>query len=167
MGIDAQAFKEVMAHWATGVTVVTTMVDGLPVGITASSFTSVSLQPPQVLICVNKSLHTNGAIQRSGFFAVNILSVEQQEWGMIFAGMKPEVLDRFQGIDWSTGATGAPLLPAVLGWLDCRVSHAYDGDDHTIFVGEVVASDARREGAPLLYYNRGWRRMAPTAGEGQ
>lgn len=160
MGIDAQAFKEVMAHWATGVTVVTTMFEGAPVGITANSFTSVSLQPPQVLICVNKMLHTNQAIQRSGFFAVNILSAEQQEWGIIFAGMKPEVPDRFQGIDWFTSATGAPILPDVLGWLDCRLSHAYDGDDHTIFVGEVVASAARREGAPLLYYNRGWRRVA-------
>jgi flavin reductase (DIM6/NTAB) family NADH-FMN oxidoreductase RutF len=160
MGIEAQAFKEVMAHWATGVTVVTTMVEGSPVGITANSFTSVSLHPPQVLICVNKALHTNGAIHRSRFFAVNILSVEQEDWGKIFAGLKPEVLDRFEGIDWSTGVTGAPILPAVLGWLDCRVSHAYDGDDHTIFVGEVVASDARRQGTPLLYYNRGWRHMA-------
>ncbi|RIK39941.1 MAG: flavin reductase [Chloroflexi bacterium] len=167
MGIDAQAFKEVMAHWATGVTVVTTMLDGAPVGITANSFTSVSLQPPQVLICVNKSLHTNEAIQRSGFFAVNILSAEQQEWGIIFAGMKPEILDRFEGIDWSSAETGAPILPDVLGWLDCRLSHAYDGDDHTIFVGEVAASDARRDGSPLLYYNRGWRRMGSSWGGGE
>jgi flavin reductase (DIM6/NTAB) family NADH-FMN oxidoreductase RutF len=160
MGIDAQAFREVMAHWATGVTVVTTRFDGAPVGITASSFASVSLTPPQVLICVNRKLYTNQAITTSGFFAVNILAVEQEMWGKLFAGMLPEVEDRFREIDWRTATTGAPILPGVLGWLDCRVNHAYDGDDHTIFVGEVVASDARNGGSPLLYYSRGWHRLA-------
>lgn len=160
MGIDAQAFREVMAHWATGVTIVTTQLEGKPVGITASSFASVSLEPAQVLICVNKKLHTNAAIIDSGYFAVNILGVEHQEWGAIFAGMRPDVADRFAGLTWFTADTGAPILDSVLGWMDCRVSHAYDGDDHTIFVGEVVASDARSEGKPLLYYNRNWRRLA-------
>ena len=160
MGIDAQAFREVMAHWATGVTIVTSRLGSAPVGITASSFASLSLQPPQVLICVNKRLNTNEAINQSGFFAINILSVDQEEWGKLFAGMRPEVTERFADIDWRTAQTGAPILPEVLGWLDCRLSHAYDGDDHTIFVGEVIASGARNTGLPLLYYNRGWRHLA-------
>lgn len=159
MGIDAQAFKEVMAHWATGVTVVTTLVAGQPVGITVSSFASVSLEPPQILICINKRLQSNESILQNGFFAVNILGATQQEWGLIFAGMQPTVADRFAGIAWETAETGAPILPGVLGWFDCRVHHAYDGGDHTIFVGDVLASGAQREGTPLLYYNRNWRQL--------
>jgi flavin reductase (DIM6/NTAB) family NADH-FMN oxidoreductase RutF len=160
MAIEIQAFKEVMAHWATGVTVVTTLLEGQPVGITASSFSSLSLQPPQVLICVNKKLHTNGAIRASGCFAVNILTLAQQEWGAIFAGMRPELQNRFEGIEWSVAETGAPILPAVLAWADCRVRHQYDGEDHTIFVGEVVAGAAQGIGSPLLYYDRQWQRLA-------
>ena len=165
MGIDPQAFREVMAHWATGVTIVTTRFGDLPVGITASSFASLSLNPPQVLVCINKKLHTNQAVSQSGFFAVNILGVEQQNWGMVFAGMRPEIQDRFTDIEWYAAETGAPILPEVLGWLDCRLSQAYDGDDHTIFVGAVVASGARRVGDPLMYYNRGWRRLSDVSSD--
>lgn len=162
MGIKAQAFKDVMAHWASGVTIVTTILEDAPVGITASSFTSLSIDPPQILICVNKKLNTNAAIVRSSFFAVNILGVEHQDWGMLFAGMRPEISDRFAGIDWFRAETGAPILPDVLGFFDCQLSRAYDGDDHTIFIGEPIASGARLEGEPLLYFNRGWRRLAPS-----
>jgi flavin reductase (DIM6/NTAB) family NADH-FMN oxidoreductase RutF len=160
MGIEPQAFREVMAHWASGVTVVTTLEQEQPVGITVSSFASLSLQPPQILVCINRKLYTHEILRQSGFFAVNILTVEQVAWGMRFAGMLPEVKDRFQDIQWFRAETGAPLLPAVLGWLDCRVRHALDGGDHTIFVGEVVASRVGEDGEPLLYYNRRWRRLA-------
>lgn len=159
MSIDMQAFKHTLAHWASGVTVVTTRVDGLPIGMTASSLTSVSLDPPQILICVARKLFTHQAIERSSVFAVNILGTEHLEWGMRFAGMIPELSDRFAGIETHTAVTGAPLLPNVLGWLDCRLRHAYDGGDHTIFVGEVVAAGASEERSPLLYFNRTWRQL--------
>jgi len=160
MSVDAQTFREVMAHWATGVTIVTTQFDGKPVGITASSFTSLSLQPPQILICVNKKLHTYEAIRASTVFAVNLLGVEHLEWGMRFAGMRPAVTDRFAGIDWGTAQTGAPILPGVLAWFDCRLAQLYDGNDHGIFVGEVLAGSAPGRGTPLLYYHRTWRQLA-------
>jgi flavin reductase (DIM6/NTAB) family NADH-FMN oxidoreductase RutF len=163
MAVESQVFKEVMAHWATGVTVVTTQLAGHPVGITASSFTSLSLEPPQILICVNKKLSTNEAIRTSGYFAVNILTAGQQDWGEIFAGMRPGVTDRFAGIDWAVAVTGAPILPGVLAWLDCRVGQLYDGADHTIFVGEVLAGGATGDGAPLLYYHRNWQHLADEA----
>lgn len=159
MSIDVQSFKNALAHWASGVTVVTTRVDDKPVGITASSLTSVSLDPPQILICVSRKLYTHQAIEQSGFFAVNILGADHLEWGMRFAGMIPELNDRFAGVETYTAVTGAPILADVLGWLDCRVRHAYDGGDHTIFIGEVVAAGATEERSPLLYFNRTWRKM--------
>lgn len=149
-----------MAHWASGVTIVTSIYDGQRVGITASSLVSLSLDPPRVLISVAKRLHTHKIIEASQTFAVNILSAMQQEWGMRFAGKVPEGEDRFAGIDFFAAATGSPILPDVLGWLDCRVSAAFDGGDHTIFVGDVMATDAVEQGEPILYYNRQWRRLA-------
>ncbi len=159
MYVDVQVYKEVMARWASGVTVVTAQVDGKPIGITASSLSSVSVNPPQVLICVGNTLYTHHAIQQSGAFAVNILAADQLEWGMRFAGMLPEGEDRFHDIETTTAITGSPLLPGVLSWLDCRLRHAYDAGDHTIFVGEVVDAGANEAGAPLLYFNRAWRQL--------
>lgn len=159
MSIDVQVFKETMAHWASGVTVVTAQVEGKPIGITASSLSSVSVNPPQVLICVGNTLYTHHAIQESGAFAVNILASNQLEWGMRFAGMLPEGEGRFHDIEYTVGATGSPLLPGVLGWLDCRLRHAYDAGDHTIFVGEVVGGGVGEGEAPLLYFDRAWRQL--------
>lgn len=160
MSIEPQAFKEAMAHWASGVTVVTTLAGEQPVGITASSFSSVSLTPPQILICVGKHLFTHRAILESGIFAVNILGEEHLEWGMRFAGMIPELEDRFAGLNVATAESGCPLLMDALAWLDCRVNQAYDGGDHTIFVGEVLATQASDERAPIIYFNRNWRGLS-------
>lgn len=159
MSVDAQDFKNALAHWTTGVTVVTTLSGERHIGITASSLTSLSLDPPQILICVARKLHTHQAIVESGAFAVNILNIEQLQWGMRFAGMIPENGDRFAGIDFTTAVTGCAILPGVLGWLDCTLRHAYDGDDHTIFVGEVQAAGSQA-GGPLLYFNRHWRQLS-------
>ncbi len=160
MAIDSQKFRATLAHWASGVTIVTSLHNAQRVGITASSLTSVSLEPPRILICVAKRLFTHRVLEESGIFAVNILNVEQLEWGMRFAGLLPEHEDRFHGIETTLAVTGAPILPGVLGWLDCRLVNAYDGGDHTIFVGEVEAAYAGDEGEPLLYFNRHWRQMA-------
>jgi len=157
--MERERFKEAMSRWASGVTVVTTQVDGQRVGITASSLASVSADPPQILVCVARKLFTHTAIEQSGMFAVNILGTDQLAWGMRFAGMVPELNDRFAGIDLVQAVTGAPILPGVAAWLDCRLRHAYDGGDHTIFVGEVVAAGAAAECEPLLYFNRSWRQL--------
>lgn len=163
MGVDAQTFREALAHWATGVTVVTTVAQGSAVGITASSFTSLSVNPPRVLISVNKRLYTHQAIRSAGIFAVNVLSEDQLEWGMRFAGLTPETEDRFAGIATFRAETGAPILPGVPAWVDCEVVERYDGVDHTIFVGEVLAAGGSGEGNPLLYYNRQWRALKGAA----
>lgn len=158
--IEPQIFKNVLSHWASGVTVVTTLEGQQRVGMTASSFASVSVTPSLISVCIANKLHTHQAIESSGFFAVHILNVAQVEWGMRFAGMIPEITDRFQGIAVQTAVTGAPILPGVLGWLDCQVHGAYAGGDHTIFVGEVVAGESNELAAPLLYYHRNWRQLA-------
>ncbi len=160
MGVDAATFRNVLGQWPSGVTVVTTLVDGRWHGMTASSFSSVSLDPPLVSVCLAKALWTHGLIEGSGVFAVNILAKDQAPLGMLFAGQRPEVTDRFEGLAARSATTGAPVLADALGWLDCRVRHAYDGGDHTIFVGEVVEAATPRVTAPLLFHSRAWGQFA-------
>lgn len=163
MTIDPQDFKTALSRWASGVTVLTSYHGEQRVGITASSFSSLSLEPPRILVCVAKRLYTHQIINESGVFAVNILNTDQLEWGMLFAGMLPEREDRFANIDVQTAVTGSPLLPGVLSWVDCRLAQAYDGGDHSIFVGDVVAAGTAGAGVPLLYYDRQWRGLAAQA----
>lgn len=159
MSIDPERFKEVMAHYATGVTVVTTRSEGRDYGMTVSAFASVSLEPPLVLVCIAARLFTHEQIAASGRFAVNILAEEQRAWGERFAGLVPEREDRFAGIEAERGRTGCPLLPGTLGWLECELREAHGGGDHTIFVGQVVGGQVRG-GRPLLYFDRAWQRLA-------
>jgi flavin reductase (DIM6/NTAB) family NADH-FMN oxidoreductase RutF len=160
MAVDPQAFKQALSQFASGVTVVTTVHEGKRYGLTVSSFSSVSLHPPLVLVCVGKKLRTHDLIAEAGVFAVNMLGAHQLELGMRFAGLT-SATDRFQGLATTTAETGSPLLPDVLGWVDCRLRNLYDGGDHSIFVGEVVALSAAAACAPLLYHNRLWWRTEP------
>jgi flavin reductase (DIM6/NTAB) family NADH-FMN oxidoreductase RutF len=112
-----------------------------------------------VLVCIAKHLRSHCLIEKGGVFAVNILRADQLDWGLRFAGMKPEIEDRFADIGYKTAMTDSPILPDTLSWVDCELRHAYDGGDHTIFVGEVVAGSASEDDNPLLYYNRTWRQL--------
>lgn len=162
MTADLADFKQALSRWASGVTVVTTLsAEGHPKGMTASSFTSVSINPLLILICVKQGLYTHHLITESGFFAVNMLAHSQIEWGKLFAGMMPEVEDRFADIRYTQAVTGAPILPNVIGWVDCRLHQAFDSGDHTIFVGQVVAAHGTTEGQPLIYANRAWGTFQP------
>lgn len=158
--VNPATFRDVMAQWPSGVTVVTTLVDGAWHGMTASSFSSVSLEPPLVSVCLDRRLYSHGLISGAGVFGVNVLAKDQAEVARRFAGMVPGLEDRFAGETWTTAGTGVPLLDSALGWLDCRVVHEYPGGDHTIFVGEVVAGHAARRTAPLLFHSRGWGQFA-------
>src|SRR5690554_1845724 len=157
MQADPEQFKNVLAQWSTDVTVATAVApDGRWEGITATSFASVSLEPPLVLVCVGKTLVFREAVENSKAFAINILSRHQAQWGLVFAGLVPEITDRFAGIACTTAQTGSPILPETSGWLDCRLWNTYDGGDHLIFVGEMLAGESSPERAPLLYHNRRW-----------
>ncbi len=158
MTVHPNDFKRAMAQFASGVTVVTTRYNDTPLGVTASSFTSLSLDPPLVLVSLAKRLFTHKAIAESGVFAVNVLAAHQLELGMRFAGLRPQHPDRFAGLPTTTAVTGCPLLPDTLAWVDCTVWAMYDGGDHTIFVGEVQDLSVSDLDMPLLYHNRLWRR---------
>lgn len=160
MALDPSDFKAVMGQWPSGVTVVTTRDAEGPAGMTASSFSSVSLEPPLISICVARHLYMHQRLEQAGHFAVNILAKEGVDDGLRFAGMLPGVEDRFAGIDTLTAETGSPLLKGTLGWVDCRTWARYDGGDHTIFVGEVLAAGVEPTAAPLLYHSRSWGQFA-------
>ncbi|HEX2093199.1 MAG TPA: flavin reductase family protein [Longimicrobiaceae bacterium] len=158
--IDPIEFRRVMGHFATGVTVVTTRrPDGEPCGLTASAVSSVSVNPTLVLVCVERSADSHDCIRSTGAFAVNIL---QEEGGESLARRFAtwEVKDKFRGVAYREEQSGAPVLADALAWLDCRVAEALPGGDHTIFLGEVLAADAR-VGTPLLYYRGGYGRFVP------
>lgn len=157
MQADPEQFKSTLAQWGSGVTVATTVApDGGWQGITATSFASVSLEPPLVLICVGRTLAFREAVEASKVFAINILSREQTPWGLRFAGLVPDLTDRFAGIACATAQTGSPILPETSGWLDCRLWNTYDGGDHLIFVGEVLTGSAAPNRPPLLYHDHRW-----------
>lgn len=149
-----------MGHFASGVAVVTTVrPDGEPCGLTANAVCSVSLDPVLLLVCVEKGADSHDCIVGSGRFAVNVLAdAGGESLSRRFATW--EVEDKFRGVAWREERTGAPVLEDALAWLDCRVSQAIPAGDHTVFLGEVEAADAR-EGTPLVYYRGGYGRFVP------
>jgi flavin reductase (DIM6/NTAB) family NADH-FMN oxidoreductase RutF len=155
MPVDDAQFKLAMSHFASGVTIVTTEHDGKAYGMTVASFASLSLHPPLVLVCVEKSIKTHEAIAGAGKFGVSILTQEQADISSKFASRRD---DKFDGVNITRGALGVPLIANALTTLECEVREALPGGDHTIFVGEVVDAQTR-EGVPLLYFRSGYREM--------
>lgn len=152
MIFDPAEFRKVLGQFATGVTVVTTVHDGAPQAMTVNSFSSVSLEPPLVLFCADRRSRTSGAIEASGVFAVNILREQQRELSDLFAGKGTDAERQAVLLEAPSAESGSPILKDVLGFMDCKVEHAYDGGDHVIFVGRVLAAGRGEAGAPLLYY---------------
>jgi 4-nitrophenol 2-monooxygenase / 4-nitrocatechol 4-monooxygenase, reductase component len=153
--MDEAAFKNAMSHFASGVTVVTTEHEGKPFGMTVASFASLSLHPPLVLICIEKSVKTHDAIAASGKFGVSILRSDQQDISARFASRAD---DKFTGIDVRRGTLGVPLIAGALTTLECSIENRLPGGDHTIFIGKVVDAQTT-EGNPLLYFRSGYREM--------
>jgi flavin reductase (DIM6/NTAB) family NADH-FMN oxidoreductase RutF len=149
------AFRAAMRRFPTGVTIVTTLADGVPYGFTANAFTSVSLDPPMVLICVNREASAHPMIARSSIFCVNILAAGQAEVAKLFADHSRRT-DRFAGIATRPAATGSPVIDGCLAYVDCRLAEEHTAGTHTVFIGEVVDSGAGA-GRPLGYLNAGYR----------
>jgi flavin reductase (DIM6/NTAB) family NADH-FMN oxidoreductase RutF len=160
MSVDEKQFRNVMGHFASGVTVVTTEHRDKPYGMTVASFASLSLRPPLALICIERAIRTHAAIDDSGKFAVNILEESQEAISALFASRAD---DKFAQVPFSRGALGLPLLEGTLASLECNVTHRLPGGDHTIFVGEIVTATAR-EGRPLLYFRGGYHGLTGVGG---
>lgn len=151
--VDPTVFRHVIGHFASGVTVVTAAEGGRRYGMTASAVTSLSLEPPMLLVCLNHRTHTQAVVSRTNRFAVNILG---EEHGMVaerFALPTDDTRDgdKFAGLTVATGRLGAPLLANALARLECRVTQAVTGGSHRVFLAEVVHAEAG-DGAPLTYY---------------
>ncbi|MDD1605499.1 MAG: flavin reductase family protein [Methylococcaceae bacterium] len=158
MTVSADDFKNALQLWASGVTVVTTQSEKFGVqGMTVTAFSSVSVNPPQVLVCINDAADTGDGIDASQCFAVNVLTADQQELSNQFAGGSSQQ-QRFENADWSAGVTGAPLLNNSLMSLDCKVVEKVRAGTHWIIIGEVQAVECRA-GEPLLYYRGAYRQL--------
>ena len=157
MVVSGDEIRRVMGRFATGVTVVTILDDdGAPQGFTVNSLTSVSLDPPLALVCVDLSAKVYPCFQRDRVFAVNILSEAQEEISRRFAS---KIDDKFQGISCRSGKSGSPLIDGCIGYMECRIVHDYPGGDHTIFVGQAESTASAQDGKPLLFYGGKYARL--------
>ncbi len=155
-----QLMRDTMRFWASGVSVVTSVHDGLHCGMTVSAFNSLSLEPPQVLICLFKATSVARRIQESRLFAVSVLDADHAGISDRFAGRVPlgPDGDRFDGVPTFEAETGAKILADALAWVDCRVASIHDGGTHWIIVGEVLSA-GHDEGDPLVYFNRSYHEL--------
>jgi len=157
MPVTADEYRNAMSRFASGVTVVSTKdAEGKLHGITVSAFCSVSLTPPMVLICIEKITTSHHAFEESGVFVVNILSSSQSWVSEKFAD---PLTDKFEGVDFTIGLEGVPILVDALASLECRITFSYHGGDHSIFVGQVENVNVG-EGEPLIYFQGGYGTIA-------
>ena len=158
MTIDRNELRRVMGHFATGVTILTTTdAESRPTGLTVSAFCSVSLDPPQILVCVDHKSQSYPALRDGACFGVNILASEHEHVSRRFATTR---LDKFEGLPWTPGRLGVPLIDGALAHLECRTVSRHIEGDHTILVGRV--EEARNgAGEPLLYFRGKYSRLAP------
>jgi flavin reductase (DIM6/NTAB) family NADH-FMN oxidoreductase RutF/DNA-binding FadR family transcriptional regulator len=154
--LDRDAFREVIGHFASGVTVITARHEGRDYGMTASAVSSLSLEPPMLLVCVNKATVTETAIAASGAFGVNILHEHQGQVAERFAAGHDT--QKFEGVEIARGELGSPLLADTLARLECRVDEQVTGGTHTVFLGEVEHAEAL-PGAPLAYFRGSFGRI--------
>jgi flavin reductase (DIM6/NTAB) family NADH-FMN oxidoreductase RutF len=157
-GFASEDFRGALGAFATGVTVVTTRGEDHRYGMTANAFSSVSLDPPLILVCVKSFSEGANLIRENGVFAVNILGAEQEPLSRYFASKdRPRGRDAFSDIAHQTAASGSPVLDGAVGYLDCALHTSHEAGDHVIFIGEVLALDFSHDVAPLLFHAGGYR----------
>jgi 4-nitrophenol 2-monooxygenase / 4-nitrocatechol 4-monooxygenase, reductase component len=154
--LDPSEFRNVIGHFASGVTVITTTAEGQRHGTTASAVTSLALEPPMLLVCMNRESATGVAMASSGAFAVNILGEEHGELAIRFARKGH---DKFEGVEMADGARGQPLLAGAIAHLECRVTEQVAAGTHTVFIAEVEAATAQVGAPPLAYYRGRFGRL--------
>ena len=159
-GFTSNDFRSTVGSFATGVTVVTTRGEEHAYGMTANAFSSVSLAPPLVLVCVIAGSEGSRHIQRNRCFAVNILHVEQEPLSRYFASRdRPRGINAFNEVDHRMASSGSPILEGSIGFLDCALHASHDAGDHEIFIGEVLELWWDPEGQPLVFHGGKYKLM--------
>jgi 3-hydroxy-9,10-secoandrosta-1,3,5(10)-triene-9,17-dione monooxygenase reductase component len=158
--IDPRAFRQVLGQFCTGITIITTVHDDVPIGFACQSFAALSLAPPLVLFCPTKVSRSWKAIEASGRFCVNVLTEQQKDVSARFGSKEP---DKFAGIDWHPSQLGSPIIDASLAYVDCTVASIHDGGDHFVVFGAVQAlSEAPKiKPRPLLFYRGDYTGIEP------
>lgn len=155
--IDPAQFRQVLGHFPTGVAVVTAVHEGMPVGMSIGSFTSVSLDPPLVAFFPGRTSSSWPAIEASGAFCANVLAEDQEHLSRLFAGKGD---DKFSGVGWQPGPTGSPVLDGVLAWIDCDIERVEEAGDHWYVLGRVRDLAATgKAGGPLVFFRGGYGRF--------
>ena len=154
-GFDQARFREVLGHFATGITIVTATDAGEPVGFSCQSFAALSLDPPMVILAPAKSSTSWPRIARAGSFCVNILGEHQEAVCRAFAVSGG---DKFDGVDWTPGVTGSPLIDGSLATVECTLGAIYEGGDHELVTGHVLDMEIGK-GSPLIFYRSGFGRF--------
>jgi flavin reductase (DIM6/NTAB) family NADH-FMN oxidoreductase RutF len=157
--LDPEQLRQAMRAWTSGVTVVTASHAGEQHGMTVSSFTSIALQPPLIIISLQTDSRTNELIARANAFAVTILADGQQDISDRFAGRMSDISDRLADLETETLVSGASFIKGGLAYLDCRVTQAFAVGSNTLFLAEVVAARGNGEGIPLVYHDRKYRNL--------
>ncbi len=159
---ERRRMRDLMARFATGVSVVAARHGPLLAGMTANAIASISVDPPLMMASIGKRAETHTAIIGSHAFAISILADDQQELAECFARpTTAEKLTGFCGAAWHEAETGSPVLEGALAYFDCRLTERFDGGDHTMFLGEIVAAGFREDARPLLWYASSYQRLAP------
>ena len=154
--VTTEEFRRACGRFATGVAIATVLdAQGVPHGLTVSSFTSVSLDPPLILICLGHAVTAIDAFRESKHFGINVLAEDQRDLSERFAR---KGFDRFDGLSWELGESGVPLIPGALAAMECAVEQRIASGDHDIFVGSMVRAEVR-EGKPLIYFGSEYRRL--------
>jgi flavin reductase (DIM6/NTAB) family NADH-FMN oxidoreductase RutF len=158
---EQRRLRDMMARFATGVTVVAARHGPLLAGMTANAVASISVDPPLMMASISHRAETHGAVIGSHAFAVSVLADDQRGLAECFAQPTTAAkLTRFCDAPWHEAETGSPILEGALAYFDCRLVNRYDGGDHTIFLGAIVACGYREDAQPLLWYASGFRRLA-------
>jgi flavin reductase (DIM6/NTAB) family NADH-FMN oxidoreductase RutF len=151
-----EEFRKACARYATGIAVATVLgPEGTPEGLTVNSFTSVSMEPPLILVCIARTATAYSSFKTSKAFVINVLREDQIDLSQHFASRKS---NRFEGLAWREGVHGAPVLDGVLAVLECAAHGSFDAGDHTVFIGLVERAESH-DGAPLLYFASAYRKL--------
>jgi flavin reductase (DIM6/NTAB) family NADH-FMN oxidoreductase RutF len=158
--VSADELRFAMRRWATGVTVVTSVHADSLHGMTVSSFTSLSLEPPLIMISLEISTRTHDLIQHSNNFGITVLAADQKSVSSRFSEPSTEAEYRFEGLKLFELETGVPFIEGGVAFFDCQVVAKHDAGTHTVFIGEVIAASQGQDKAPLLYFNQSYRYLA-------